>query len=104
MNTDTETYKFIGCKFLRYKDEMTVPRQGISMRGQAALCYARFDVDGNLQLVQYCKRGRMNHPEAGLSQKCCSDYEETTHEIEVPVWELNSSPRDYEILKVENEK
>jgi hypothetical protein len=93
---ETETFEFQGCKFLCYHEAMTVPRQGISL-GQKALCYARFDPDGILQLVQYCKRGRMNFPEAGITKKCCSDYEEIKHIVVVPISELNSSPRDFKM-------
>jgi hypothetical protein len=95
MSDETETFEFEGCKHLKYDDDMTVPRQGISLFQQKALCYARFDMDGQLQLVQYCIRGRMNFPEAGIPTRCCSDFEIATHKVIVPIWELDSSPRDF---------
>jgi hypothetical protein len=94
--SETETYVFKGCKYLLYNQNMCVPRQGINL-GTPTLCYARIDVDGVLQLVQYCKRGRINFPEAGITVKCCSDYKEITHTVVVPIAELNSSPRDFKL-------
>jgi hypothetical protein len=96
---DTETFIFKGCKFLQYDKPMCVPRQGISLGGNKSLCYARFDIDGKLNLVQFCKRGRMNHVESGITYKCCGDFEEITHTVDVPIWELDSSPRNFESLK-----
>jgi len=102
--SETEIFNFEGCKFLKYNDKMSVPRQGIHFgAGVKALCYARFDFYKKLELVQYCKRGRMNNPECGITIRCCSDFEATEHSVEVPIWELNSSPRNFEQLQTCNQ-
>ena len=101
---DSEEFIFDGCKFLKYDGDMSVPRQGINIGRQKSLCYARFNADGVLDLVQYCKRGRMNYPEAGITRQCCSDFETITHKITVPIWELDSSPRDFMDNKEKIEK
>ena len=85
---------FKGCKYLQYEG-YSIPRQAISLNGETALCYARLDPDGVLQLCQFCIRGRMNDPESGITKKCCSSYEEVIHAIEVDEKELESNPRDF---------
>jgi hypothetical protein len=68
----TNTIVFKGCVHLRYTG-FSVPRQAISCKQGTALCFARLDSEGQLQLVQFCKRGRLNDPLAGIERKCCSD-------------------------------
>jgi len=91
-------FEFKGCHELKY-DGFNVPRQAIVFGGKTVICFARFDPDRVLQLVQFCKRGRMNGPESGITTKCCSDYEEVEHCIEVPAEELNSGPHNFGELK-----
>ena len=86
--------KFKGCDQLQYEG-YNVPRQAISIKNGTAVCFARFDPDGNLQLVQFCKRGRLNYPLSGIEIKCCPDYKEIEHCVHVSDAELESSPRTF---------
>ncbi len=88
------TFKFKGCHELQYEG-FSVPRQAISLGGGTAICFARHDYDRNLQLVQFCKRGRMNSPESGITLECCPDYKEVDHTVEVSDAELESGPQNF---------
>jgi hypothetical protein len=86
--------KFKGCDKLKYEG-FNVPRQAISTKNGTAVCFARLDSDGQLQLVQFCIRGRMNNPLSGIEIKCCPFYQEIEHCIDVPDSELDSNPKTF---------
>jgi hypothetical protein len=88
------TFNFKGCRHLQY-DGFSVPRQAISAGKETAICFARHDLDGNLQLVQFCPRGRLNDPMSGITIKCCADFDEIKHSVSVGEKELESSPATF---------
>ena len=67
------------CKHLDYDENKYVSNCNISGLGFDKFVWERKDIDGNLQLCQFCsKRGRLNSPEACTSKQHarCSDYDE----------------------------
>lgn len=77
--------KFNACKNLDFnKDNYICNLSSLFNNNQVKPVWERKDLDGVLQLCQFCKlRGRLNHPEACLdiTKKMCFDYEDFEHEL-----------------------
>jgi len=72
--------KTIACKFLDYDENNKVESCNISQMSGGEFVWERIDVDGFVQLCQFCtKRGRLNSPTACTSEDraMCSEYEES---------------------------
>lgn len=80
------TVSFTGCAYLDFNPTYAAKRQATSM----GLFWLR---DTSPQMVQFCKkRGRIYGCKACLSEenRHCDSYDEITHEITLPVEELES--------------
>ncbi len=91
-----EEIKFTGCQDLDFSDNYrpTCKRQLIKSGADAKLFWMRHDYgESNPLMVQFCKkRGRLNNPEACLSEahSACNDYEEIEHVVMVEAEELEN--------------
>lgn len=84
MPEETTIAKFKGCEFLDFSPNYAAKRQQTSM----GLFWMR---DASPSMVQFCKKkGRLYGCDACLSEanKQCNSYAEVTHEIELPIAEL----------------
>jgi hypothetical protein len=98
--SDINHLEFVACSQLEFDDSYTnyksgVRRQIINHDG-TKLCWKRFDPEGVMMLVQFCKRrGRLNRPQACLSKEetHCPDYNPIIHRVDVPFEETEDKDK-----------